>query len=31
MIMSSLRFQINSKNIDLCQVLSKLGYKNGKN
>jgi hypothetical protein len=29
--MSSLRFQINSKNINLCKVLAKLGYNNGKN
>lgn len=30
MIMSDLRFQINSQNLDLCKILAGLGYVNGK-
>jgi calcium-dependent protein kinase len=29
-MMSDLRFQVNSKNIDLCKVFAQLGYRNGK-
>jgi hypothetical protein len=29
MIMSDLRFKINSQNLDLCKILASLGYKNG--
>ncbi len=31
MIMSDMRFQINSHNLDLCKILQGLGYSNGKN
>ncbi len=27
--MASLRFQINSQNLDLCKILAGLGYKGG--